>query len=48
MMDDTKSLSDVGFTSGTARAQSPAEIGGVFLTTGVARCHEAGTRDQRT
>merc|ERR1719471_2205341 len=27
MMDDTKSLSDVGFTSGTARAQSPAEIG---------------------
>ena len=27
MMDETKSLSDVGFTSGTARAQSPAEIG---------------------
>jgi len=27
MIDDNKSLSDVGFTSGTARAQSPAEIG---------------------
>jgi len=27
MIDDNKSLSDVGFTSQTARAQSPAEIG---------------------
>ena len=27
MIDDNKSLSDVGFTSLTARAQCPAEIG---------------------